>query len=301
SAEDSPRFKNLTIVSFLILPIQRVPRYILLLEQLLKFTSPDHPDYLGLQKCVDEVKHIAEHINDAIRKFELQTKVVQLQAYLHGRPDSLVTPARRFVEELECWKCTRNGVVEKRCLLVFNDLVMLTKKINEQKYDFKLEFNLNDPTVLFHEFPVPLDEEKKAVAVELGEDKKLWGIQCLSPPNESMVLFFGSFEVRDRIYQHIMHQVHRIRSSGLTVEISRARSLSPIDSKKLTSPRLSNELISPRSPISSTLTTSSSASSTSSTTLATTSFPQFMSQLGIFSQLKATLKRKKKKSIKKWP
>lgn len=44
-----------TIDSFLILPVQRVPRFRLLFEQLLKHTPPDHPDYVLCAEALAEV------------------------------------------------------------------------------------------------------------------------------------------------------------------------------------------------------------------------------------------------------
>ena len=52
--------------SFLILPVQRIPRYMLLLDALLKFTPPDHPDFNNLTEAIAKVKSVADHLNQAV-------------------------------------------------------------------------------------------------------------------------------------------------------------------------------------------------------------------------------------------
>jgi hypothetical protein len=43
-----------TLANFLIMPIQRIPRYSLLLNELIKNTPPDHPDLLDLKSSLNK-------------------------------------------------------------------------------------------------------------------------------------------------------------------------------------------------------------------------------------------------------
>lgn len=43
----------------LITPVQRVPRYVLLLDTLIKHTSDDHPDYEQLKKAFEQAQQAA--------------------------------------------------------------------------------------------------------------------------------------------------------------------------------------------------------------------------------------------------
>jgi len=54
-----PRAKGEMLSSFLIMPIQRVPRYRLLLGELCKHTVPEHPDFDGLKKALALVHRVA--------------------------------------------------------------------------------------------------------------------------------------------------------------------------------------------------------------------------------------------------
>ncbi len=42
-------YNNLDLEDYLIKPVQRLPKYVLLLKLLLKKTSPDHPDYHNIK------------------------------------------------------------------------------------------------------------------------------------------------------------------------------------------------------------------------------------------------------------
>ena len=60
-----------TLFSLLIEPVQRVPRYKLLLEVLLKNTEEEHPDKADLIKALELVSSTAKHINEQVRRAAL--------------------------------------------------------------------------------------------------------------------------------------------------------------------------------------------------------------------------------------
>ncbi len=47
-----PQFRRLSINDFLIKPVQRLPKYVILLKDLLKHTPKDHPDYNNITKAL---------------------------------------------------------------------------------------------------------------------------------------------------------------------------------------------------------------------------------------------------------
>ena len=75
SQQAAPECKNLTIDQYLIMPIQRVPRHILLLTDLIKHTPPEHPDFAALSKAVERTKEVAVVFNDAKGRALSNTKV----------------------------------------------------------------------------------------------------------------------------------------------------------------------------------------------------------------------------------
>eukprot|EP01120_Amphizonella_sp_Union-15-10_P014879 TRINITY_DN740_c0_g1_i1.p1 TRINITY_DN740_c0_g1~~TRINITY_DN740_c0_g1_i1.p1 ORF type:complete len:583 (-),score=85.14 TRINITY_DN740_c0_g1_i1:32-1780(-) len=131
------------ITDFLITPIQRIPRYQLLLEELLKYTDTNHPDRSNLVSCLQQIKHIATVINDKRGDYHSQEMVSRVQAKFCKKTEPLLKEDRRFIMEGIFWVRnldfkTPSKVLKKKkkepnneeiglqlCTLVlFNDLVI---------------------------------------------------------------------------------------------------------------------------------------------------------------------------------
>ena len=63
---EQPACGGLDLGAFLLTPVQRVPRYILLLKQLLKYTDPTHPDYRHINACLDRLRDFLARLNDSM-------------------------------------------------------------------------------------------------------------------------------------------------------------------------------------------------------------------------------------------
>jgi hypothetical protein len=66
---------KLFVEKLIITPIQRIPRYSLLLEDLLKNTAEDHPDSHNIRSALMTVKEVAEHVNSSIKFHKNVTKL----------------------------------------------------------------------------------------------------------------------------------------------------------------------------------------------------------------------------------
>lgn len=100
-AQKDPQMQNLDLESMLIMPVQRIPRYRLLLEQLLKYTPADHEDYPSVKQALDMICNMAEYNNEAIRARENKSKLmsVMMQFESRSRVDLLDDPARRYLKD----------------------------------------------------------------------------------------------------------------------------------------------------------------------------------------------------------
>jgi hypothetical protein len=74
--------RKLSISSYLIMPVQRIPRYVLLLEDLLKHTETSHPDYANIQLASSKVKEISLQINSKKGQTELFHRAFELDKML---------------------------------------------------------------------------------------------------------------------------------------------------------------------------------------------------------------------------
>ena len=93
-----------TLESFLITPVQRIPRYNLLLgvrihcifvtvvrvlsrfsQEILKHTNESHPDYPDLAAAYEKVQETARYVNDRAREAEQLAKVYTIQNQITGK------------------------------------------------------------------------------------------------------------------------------------------------------------------------------------------------------------------------
>jgi hypothetical protein len=59
-------------------PVQRLPKYILLLKDLLKHTEEGHIDYENIKSCISRFEHVNEENNSNMNKYIHQCKLSEL-------------------------------------------------------------------------------------------------------------------------------------------------------------------------------------------------------------------------------
>eukprot|EP00732_Lithocolla_globosa_P003747 Lithocolla_globosa_v1_NODE_3138_length_1755_cov_5.524706.p1 type:complete len:559 gc:universal NODE_3138_length_1755_cov_5.524706:1709-33(-) len=96
-AKRSPRHKQTDLMAYLIMPIQRIPRYLLLLTELLKNTPETHQDRKFLQKSVEEMGIVATHVNVQKKSFDDMKVLEETQALLCGLDEQLAQPGRSLL------------------------------------------------------------------------------------------------------------------------------------------------------------------------------------------------------------
>eukprot|EP00475_Leptophrys_vorax_P019975 TRINITY_DN2736_c0_g1_i1.p1 TRINITY_DN2736_c0_g1~~TRINITY_DN2736_c0_g1_i1.p1 ORF type:complete len:725 (+),score=210.00 TRINITY_DN2736_c0_g1_i1:40-2214(+) len=121
---------TLDLMSYLILPVQRIPRYELLLREFLKNTPEGHPEREVLAGAFEKVQSIAQHINESKRRVENMSKVLAIQNKIEGNMDvPLLAPHRRLIKEGHV-EVGRSGLLghtfRKRVIFLFNDSFLTT-------------------------------------------------------------------------------------------------------------------------------------------------------------------------------
>jgi len=121
-----PDAGGLDVRSFLIQPIQRVPRYRLLLEELIAHTEPGHPDEADLREALTRIREVAAFINEETRVSATLCKLREV-ARRFAQPEvlekSLVRQGRAFVREGELTK-VRLAHRQRRKVFLFSDLLV---------------------------------------------------------------------------------------------------------------------------------------------------------------------------------
>eukprot|EP00123_Amoebidium_parasiticum_P017936 comp24039_c1_seq1/m.43052 comp24039_c1_seq1/g.43052 ORF comp24039_c1_seq1/g.43052 comp24039_c1_seq1/m.43052 type:complete len:845 (-) comp24039_c1_seq1:485-3019(-) len=124
--------KRHSLNDLMIMPIQRIPRYALLLESLIKSTAEDHPDLPDLKEAVESVKEITHFINEGQRYAESVEEVFNIQQRMVGEFEPLEAPGRHLVFEEKAvnWEEGRRRWAN---LIVLSDMVIGTKVLKASK------------------------------------------------------------------------------------------------------------------------------------------------------------------------
>ncbi|KAG8975237.1 hypothetical protein FRC05_006180 [Tulasnella sp. 425] len=97
----NPKHSQLNLEGYLLLPVQRIPRYKLLLEGLVSSTPPRPDSYDDpIEKALEEISSLALNMNEGKRESESRKKLVQWQTRIGGSskfPSPLVQPHRRLI------------------------------------------------------------------------------------------------------------------------------------------------------------------------------------------------------------
>eukprot|EP01119_Soliformovum_irregulare_P017626 TRINITY_DN5265_c0_g1_i3.p1 TRINITY_DN5265_c0_g1~~TRINITY_DN5265_c0_g1_i3.p1 ORF type:complete len:712 (-),score=239.28 TRINITY_DN5265_c0_g1_i3:707-2842(-) len=144
------------ITSYLIQPIQRIPRYILLLSDLLKHTSSSHHDYEDINSALECVKELAGNINESKREFDSRAKIVQIQSNLIGDYD-IKFASRTFMKEGPLLEKSGKKTRE-RYFFLLSKILIHAKKEKSSKFRYKEAtdidganvFEISDPKGIFN-------------------------------------------------------------------------------------------------------------------------------------------------------
>ena len=120
--------------SLIILPIQRLPRYKLLLSEIVKNTEANHIDFHNLEACLHEIGKTAKLLNERMKEYELRAKVRKIeQRFISSVSMNLVKPHRSFVKEGKLFKIDRKGTSVECVFLLFSDILIYAAEININK------------------------------------------------------------------------------------------------------------------------------------------------------------------------
>jgi len=144
-----PESNYLDLESLLIEPIQRIPRYELLLKELVKHTPKGHPDYDNLNDALIKVTEIARLINNRKRLRDSKQEVVRATHQIKPIQEDLISPTRTFVNEgtLKEFKNNR-GFRGEFYYFLFNDLLIKARIPSlfltaERQYSFQKKICLS--------------------------------------------------------------------------------------------------------------------------------------------------------------
>ncbi|XP_049513328.1 FYVE, RhoGEF and PH domain-containing protein 4-like isoform X5 [Dermacentor silvarum] len=120
-----PECKSLTVQHHMLTPVQRVPRYQLLLKEYLKKLPDGSPDKDDTERALELVSKAADHANQAMKKIDQFKQLLEIQELVGGAVD-LVSPTRELLRQGKVTKISaRSGDHFERYLFVFTDMVLV--------------------------------------------------------------------------------------------------------------------------------------------------------------------------------
>lgn len=192
------RHSQLNLEGYLLLPVQRIPRYRLLLEELLRSTPPTSFTDDALDRALSEISSLATNMNEGKRQSESRRKLVQWQARIRGKfPSPLVQPHRR---------------------LIMDGPLMLTRVVRKTVVSFEIFDAQGDASVV----------QVECLAPELTP-RPLIGILC----NDLLVLCRDPSEGKDPISHVDLWAVLRMQTLPQPASIVHGNALRIVDNKAI--------------------------------------------------------------------
>ncbi|KAM9672647.1 FYVE, RhoGEF and PH domain-containing protein 4 isoform 1-T1 [Trichechus inunguis] len=115
---------SLTLQHHMLEPVQRIPRYELLLKDYLRKLPPDSLDWNDAKKSLEIISTAASHSNSAIRKMENLKKLLEIYEML-GEEEDIVNPSNELIKEGQILKlAARNTSAQERYLFLFNNMLL---------------------------------------------------------------------------------------------------------------------------------------------------------------------------------
>ncbi|XP_063756838.1 FYVE, RhoGEF and PH domain-containing protein 4a isoform X3 [Eleginops maclovinus] len=175
---------SLTLQHHMLEPVQRVPRYEMLLKDYLKKLPQDDSDRQDSEKSLEIIATAATHSNSAIRKSENLKKLMEIYEML-GEEEDIVNPSNEFIKEGHILKlAARNTSAMERYLFLFNNMLLYCVpkfSLGGTKYTVRTRIGIDGIKVLEttnedypHTFQVSGKERMLELQASSEQDKADW-------------------------------------------------------------------------------------------------------------------------------
>ncbi|XP_074749594.1 FYVE, RhoGEF and PH domain-containing protein 2 [Strix uralensis] len=175
---------NLTLQHHMLEPVQRIPRYELLLKDYVRKLPPESPDQDDAEKALEMIFMVAKHSNAAIAEMERLQKLWVVYQRL-GLEDDIVDPSNELIKEGPIQKIsTRNKSTSEKYLFLFNNMLLYcVPKVIQVGAEFQVHLRidvdsmkvqeLND-TQFPHTFLVSGKQRTLELQARSGEEMNAW-------------------------------------------------------------------------------------------------------------------------------
>eukprot|EP00732_Lithocolla_globosa_P001379 Lithocolla_globosa_v1_NODE_676_length_3461_cov_5.990018.p1 type:complete len:977 gc:universal NODE_676_length_3461_cov_5.990018:519-3449(+) len=180
-AFQNPVSNNLRLQALLITPVQRIPRYCLLVKELADKTPEGHPDLEKLKIAFKKIQEVADYVNQSLKDSENVKKMTDLRKNITGL-SNLESPNRSLVKEGPVSLITPKK--KYQCVL-FNDVLVFASRNLSKTFDVQLVLSLDtiwtedlddlDPQTINRDaFEVYTPDRPYTIYAGKSSEKKLW-------------------------------------------------------------------------------------------------------------------------------
>uniref|UniRef100_A0A8B9KMR0 FYVE, RhoGEF and PH domain containing 4b n=1 Tax=Astyanax mexicanus TaxID=7994 RepID=A0A8B9KMR0_ASTMX len=204
---------SLTLQHHMLEPVQRVPRYELLLKDYLKRLPQEAPDRSQAEKSLQTISMAATHSNTAIQKMENLKKLLEIYEML-GAEEDIVNASNELIKEGQILKLSsRNTSAMERYLYLFNNMLLVCVpkfSLLGQKFTVRTRVGIEGIKVVAtvnddypHTFQVSGKERTLELQASSEQDKEEWikafqqTIETLQKKNETFKSACKDIEVEE--------------------------------------------------------------------------------------------------------
>eukprot|EP00057_Strongylocentrotus_purpuratus_P014398 XP_011668872.1 PREDICTED: FYVE, RhoGEF and PH domain-containing protein 4 isoform X5 [Strongylocentrotus purpuratus] len=115
----------LTLQHHMLEPVQRIPRYELLLKEYLKKLPAESVDRTDAERALGLISKAAHHSNDTMQTMDHFAKLMKLNEKIDFNGETIIDPSRRLLKEGKITRvAARSGDLLDRYLFLFNDILL---------------------------------------------------------------------------------------------------------------------------------------------------------------------------------
>ncbi|XP_054712095.1 uncharacterized protein LOC129221601 [Uloborus diversus] len=174
---------SLPLGSYLLKPVQRILKYHLLLQNMVKHSDKESDGYCDVKNALSVMTGIAYHINDMKRKHEHAVRVQEIQSLLYGWEGQDLTTYGELVAE-GAFRMYRAKAL--RHLFLFDKMILIAKKKEEGILSYKTHIMCSNLMLIesipgeplcFHVIPFDNPRYQYTFQARNVEQKREWCLQ----------------------------------------------------------------------------------------------------------------------------
>jgi len=150
-AHKNKKCNLLELSDFLIMPVQRLPRYALLLEDIFKNTDAHDKDFPEIKEAIKQIKGLTQSINEKKRESDSVSRIQEMKNKVRGKSTNYITQPGRVLRRegllIAVGKGNKGEQKERSVyLFLFNDMILSSKQTSVRKRVFDQTMRYDEVT-----------------------------------------------------------------------------------------------------------------------------------------------------------